>query len=141
MDHRVCDQTLVERRQLSAARDGECEQITVSHLRGIEKTTSIKALLIKKGDLVRPEFMAGQSPQGCQQLCNCSGSARRVRVSGITYDAQETILCERAGCPGLLAARCEPFVCAVMLNVRGIDERDQNIDVEEKPRHGNSSRS
>jgi len=28
-----------------------------------------------------------------------------------------------------------------MLNVRRIDERDQNIDVEKKPRHGNSSRS
>lgn len=84
MDHRVCDQTLVERRQLSAARDGECEQIAVSHPRGIEKAASIHALLIKQGHLVRPEFMAGQSAQGYQQLGNCGGSARRVRVSGMT---------------------------------------------------------
>jgi hypothetical protein len=34
-----------------------------------------------------------------------------------------------------------PFACAAMLNVRRIDERDQNIDVEEKPHHGSSSRS
>src|ERR1700677_1147007 len=99
MDRRVCDQTLVERRQLSAARDGECEQIAVSHPRGIEKAASIHALLIKQGHLVRPEFVAGQSAQGCQQLGNCGGSVRRVLVSGMTYDTEKTVLCERAGCP------------------------------------------
>jgi hypothetical protein len=56
-------------------------------------------------------------------------------------DAQQAVLGERARRPSLLPSRCEPFVREVMLNVRWIDERDQDIDVEKETDHGNSSRS
>jgi hypothetical protein len=56
-------------------------------------------------------------------------------------DAQQAIFGERASRPSLLPARSKPFVRAVVLNVRWIDQRDQDINVEKEAGHGNSSRS
>jgi len=141
VDHCVGYQTRVEGRQLASAFECKCEQVTIRHLRRVEKTTAVYTACIQQGNIVRPEFVTGQGSQRCEQLGNGCRSACGVRISGMANDAQQAIFRERASRPSLLPARSKPFVRAVVLNVRWIDQRDQDINVEKEAGHGNSSRS
>lgn len=130
VDHCAGNHTRVEGRQLASTFECKREQVAIRNLRGVEKTTADYTGCIQQGNIVRPEFITGQGSQRCEQLGNSCRSAWGVRIPGMAYDAQQAILGERAGRPSLLAARCKPFVRAVVLNVRWIDECDQDIDVE-----------
>ena len=56
-------------------------------------------------------------------------------------NSQDAVFCERAGSP-CLPPRCrEPLVRPIMLDMSRVDQRDQDIDIEQEPCQGNSSRN
>jgi hypothetical protein len=141
VDHCVGYQARVEGRQLASPFECKCEQVTIRDLRGVEEPTAIHTACIQQRNIGRPEFVTGQGSQRYEQPGNGCRSACGVRISGMANDAQQAIFGERAGRPGLFPVRRKPFVRAVVLNVRWIDQRDQHIDVEKEAGQGNSSRS
>ena len=66
VDNGVRNQALVEGRELSTVCAGECQEIAVCHLSGIQKTTAVHTFGVKERDVVRPKFVAGQCTQCCQ---------------------------------------------------------------------------
>ena len=84
--------------------------------------------------------MARQAAQGRHQLghlrkaCPVSWGSVRGR------DAQNAVFGRRASGLCLVALPPEPIGRCVELGVCGVDQRNQCVDVEQKPAHGNSSR-
>src|SRR5205823_7140676 len=66
---------------------------------------------------------------------------RRVWVSRMADNTQHAIFGKRTGSPGLLPFCCKPFMRPMVLNVGGIDQGNQHIDIKQKSAHGSSSRS
>jgi len=66
--HGIGNQVQVECSEFTSMCFGEREQIAVGHLRGIQKSTAGYAFGIPERDVVRPEVVAGQRTQLCQQL-------------------------------------------------------------------------
>ena len=58
--HGIGNQALVESSKFTSMCFGECQQIAVGHLRGIQKATAGYAFGIPERDVVRPEVVAGQ---------------------------------------------------------------------------------
>jgi hypothetical protein len=59
----------------------------------------------------------------------------------MTNNPQYAVFRKWTGGPGLLAGGSKPGVGSVVLNVRGIDQRNENVNIKQKPSHGSSSRS
>src|SRR6266446_3216453 len=59
----------------------------------------------------------------------------------MSNNPEHTVLGQRTSGPGLLSRCSKPFMCSVMLDVRWINQGNEDIDVEKKPTHGSSSRS
>ena len=97
--------------------------------------------IVGNADVVGPEVMPRKRTQCCKRLSNGTWRAWRVGVLRVTDDAQKTVLRDRACSETSLANAGEPFVCQIVLHVRRVDERNQNIDVQQECRHGCSSRS
>src|SRR4030067_579457 len=57
------------------------------------------------------------------------------------HDAHHAILGQRAGGPLFLSMRREPLMRRIVLNMRGIDQRDQHIHIGQENHPGNSSRN
>ncbi|MEI9850570.1 MAG: hypothetical protein WDN24_06565 [Sphingomonas sp.] len=57
----------------------------------------------------------------------------------MTDDPDHAVFGHRAGRPGTAAFALEPAMRRIMPDVRRVDERDQDVDVDEKG-HGSSSR-
>ena len=55
-------------------------------------------------------------------------------------DAQYAIFSQRAGGPGLLMNR-KSVMRRIVLNVRRVDQGDQQLDIEQKGHQGSSSRN
>src|SRR5437016_13737292 len=56
-------------------------------------------------------------------------------------NTQHAIFGKRTGSPGLLPFCCKPFMRPMVLNLGGIDQGNQHIDIKQKSAHGSSSRS
>jgi hypothetical protein len=59
----------------------------------------------------------------------------------MTDDSDQTVLGQRACGESLPTDPGEPSVGVIVLDVCRVDEGDQDVDVEQKDRHGLSSRS
>src|SRR3989338_10734899 len=57
------------------------------------------------------------------------------------HDAHHAILCQRAGGPRLFPMLREPVVRRIVLNMRGVNQRNQHVYIKQKSHPGNSSRS
>jgi hypothetical protein len=141
IDHGVCNQALIETRQLTVVCASERQEITIRDAGGIQKSRRIHILLIKQRYLIGPKCMARQFSQGSQNLGYGRRRTGRIRVSGMADDSQYSVFGQRAGGPGMLSFGSKPLVCPVVLNVRGIDQGNQYIDIQQKSCQGNSSRS
>ena len=141
LNHRLSGYASIECRQLPLMRECECQQVAVCDMRRIEKRSRINPLRVQHGDIVRPESMPRQFPEGRQQLGHSRGRTGTVGISGMPDNAQYSIFCQRAGRPRLMPFCRKPDVRAIMKHMSGIDQGDQYVHIEKKPRHGNSSRS
>ena len=65
-----------DKRQLTAVRAGQSQQITVGNLRRTQKPGGIHAFGVEQADVVGPEHMAWQAAQRRHQLGRCGWRAR-----------------------------------------------------------------
>ena len=137
----ISDQALVEGSKLSTMCAGERQQIAVRHLRGIQNPAAVHPPSIKERNVIGPKIVSGQSAQHCQQFCNRGGCARGVRIAGVRYDSQDTVFRERAGSPGFPPRDRKPLVGPVVLNMSRVDQRDEDIDIDQEPFQRSSSRN
>jgi len=122
-------------------RHGQGQKIGVGDLARIQQARSVYEFFIKQTDLVWPEFMAREGNKAHYGLDDYGGCGLRVEVSRISDDPQDTVFSQRACGPDLLANGLQPAVRRVVLDVRRIDQRNENIHVEQKPAHNSSSSS
>jgi len=134
-------QTPVESRQLPAMGAGQSQEISIGYLPRIQQARGVDALTIEKSEVVRPEFVAGKASQAGNHFGHRRRSSWRVRVPRMSDNPEHAVLGQRTGGPCLSAQCREPFMGPVVLNVRRINQGDQDIHIEQKPNQGNSSRS
>ena len=134
VDHGLGDQAAIERGELSTMGYGQCKQVGVGYLAGVEKTRGKDALGVEEGDIVWPELMAAESEQDRHQLGDGCGSSRRVGVAWVADNADNAIFSQGACGPCLPALSCEPIVRPVVLHVRRVDESNQDVDVQQVAR-------
>src|SRR3984957_4313505 len=96
---------------------------------------------VQQRDAIRPELMSGMSQEGGHQCRNGGRCSRRIGVPGMSHDPQHPVFCVWASRPGFLAGLGKPSMCLVMQDMRGVDQGDQHIYVQQEPYHGNSSRN
>lgn len=141
LDNSVANQPLVKRGQLAIMHPSKSQEITVGDTSGVQKARWIYMFSVEERHIVGPKRMARQLPECGQQLGNGSGRTRRVWISGMADNAQHPVFRERTSGPGLLTLRSKPFVRRVVSNVSRIDQGNQDIDIQQEPGHGSSSRS
>jgi anti-sigma B factor antagonist len=139
--NRISNQALVEGGKLSTMCPGERQQIAVRHLRGIQNPAAVYPPWIKERNVIGPKIVAGQSAQRCQEFCNRGRCARGIRIAGVPDDSQDTVFRERAGSPGFPPRDRKPLVGPVVLNMSWVDQRDEDIDIEQEPFQRSSSRN
>jgi len=110
-------------------------------MRRVEKASPVDPFRVKHGDIVRPESMSRQFPEGCQQLRHGRRRTGTIGISRMPDNTQDSVFRQRAGCPRLMPLCREPGVRAIVQHMSGVDQSDQDVHVEKKPRHGSSSRS
>ena len=132
---------LIERRQLAFMRVSECQQITVSNMRRVQQAGRVHLRRIQQGNVIRPKNMSGQFCERGQQLGDRGWRAGAVRISRMTDNTKNAIFSQRTSCPGAVARSGEPQMRAVVQQVTGIDQGNQNVYVEEELGQDNSSRS
>ena len=121
-------------------RTSECEEITISYVSGVEKACCIELFGVKQRDVVRPEGMSRKSPERRKQFRDSCGRARRIWIAGMANDSQNAIFRQRARRPCSMTLFGKPRMSAVMLHVSRIDQRDQDVHVQQKPGQSSSSR-
>src|ERR1700674_563942 len=62
------------------------------------------------------------------------------RIGGMQEDAQQSVFGQRASCPAQGAMVREPAMSGLVVNVIGVEERDENIDVKQRCATHESSR-
>jgi hypothetical protein len=85
--------------------------------------------------------MPRMSQERCHEFRDRRRRSRRSGIAGMSHNPQHTIFREGAGRPGCFAGLGKPFMRLIMLNMRRVDQCDQHIYIQQKPRHSNSSRS
>lgn len=83
--------------------------------------------------------MTGKPAQFHNDCGNFGGCTGRIWIFGMADYADDAVLGHRAGGPGGVANGAEPDTGIIMGGMAEIDQRDQNIDVEQKG-HGSASR-
>ena len=137
----IHNQTPVESRQLPFVGTCQRQQIAISHLAGTQQTFRVYHLGVQQADIVWPKHITGECSQALHQLCYLRWRAWRIRIAGMTHNAQHTILRQWAGCPRPFPLRREPPMRRIVLDMRWINQRDQHVYIEQKTPHGNSSRN
>jgi hypothetical protein len=141
IDDRLCRYALVERCQLALMRMSERQQVTVTHVRGIEEAHCIRVFTVKQRYIVGPKGVSGQMFERGEQLCHGRGGTGRIWISRMTDNTQHSIFCKWTSRPRLVPFCCKPSVCAVVLHMCRVDQSDQYVYVKKIASHGSSSRS
>ena len=85
--------------------------------------------------------MAGKSSKLCHDSGHCRRRSRRMGIARVPHNAQHTAFRQRTRGPAPSTGGVIPCMRAVMLNVRGIDQGYQHIDIEQVTAQGSSSAS
>ena len=108
----------------------QCEEIDVRQLPRPMNPRSVRNRRVKQGKVSWPELMksgCSSLPKERDGLCRWN----RLRISGLTDDADEAILGEWARCPSASRSGSEPGLRALVVSVRLIEEGDQHIDIQQ----------
>ena len=97
----------------------------------VRSLSRINTLGRYEAEVIAPETMAGQGAQFSEDQRNCSWRTRRIRRPHVPDDAQDPILGYRASRPRSTANCPDPAMCGAMGNVARIDQRNEDVDVEQ----------
>src|SRR3546814_17255156 len=113
-------------------RGREGQQIAVRYLSRRSDLCGIDRAVAEEADVIGPEAMALEQTELADDLRGLGRRAGRVRIARMADDANNPVLRDRTAGPVLAAFPLEPEICGIVTAMRGIDQRDQNIHVEQE---------
>ena len=119
----------IEGHQTAAMRGGQAEQVNVSELPVSSRQTEQPG--IADGDVVRPEHMTAAGRERSQSPRDPLRTFGDRLICGILQDANYAVLGERTRRPAGGAMFREPLVGGVVMDVVRIEERDDDVHVEQ----------
>lgn len=119
----------------------ERQKITIGDVSGVQKPLRVRVLKVQQGNIVGPESVSGQLSERSQQVGDNRRRAGGIWISRMADNTQNSIFRQWAGRPSSVSPGFKPGVRTVMLHVNGVDQGDQDVHIQQKPGHGNSSRS
>jgi len=119
----------------------ESQQISVSYLGRREKSRQVELRIFKQANLVGPEGMSRGFSQLRNGLSDSGRTTRRICVRSISCNSDSPIFSDWTRCPGFLPLDRKPVVRDIVLRVRRVNQRDQDVHIKEKGRQGSSSRN
>src|SRR5579864_2383295 len=121
--------------------DREAEKVDIGHLAMAWRRFDLEELGVPQRDVVRPECVpaaAAEDPEPFEDVCWRRGC---LRVGRMRQHAEEPVLSQRAGRPADAALLCKPAVGRLVVYVLGVEEGDEDVDIEERhAAHGSSRR-
>ena len=96
---------------------------------------------IEKCEVIRPELVTCKHTQTLKNFSDCRRRPWRIGIARMPDDAQNTVFSQWTGRPRGVTDSFKPRMGTVMLHMPRIEKGDQDIDVQKKPAHGNSSRN
>ena len=128
--HRFARDRPVQRDERSIVPDGQREQVAVGDLARAMQTRAVDQLVVEHADVVWPEFME-VSCERCREALADELQRRCARIARLRHDPNAAILSNRAGCPATTRMRREPCRSRGVRHVIGVEQRYQDVDVEQ----------
>jgi len=97
--HRRGYQTAIETGEAAAMRQRQSQKIAVGELLMTKQSVDVEARLVEQANVIGPEGMAPLLPETPKHACHNRRGTRHIGISRMTDDAQDVVLCDRAGCP------------------------------------------
>jgi hypothetical protein len=120
----------VEGDEAQAVPDRQAEQPGVGHLAVAEQLVGIEMLFVEQAHITGHEqVVLGQC--GFAQALRHAGGRQRVRVTRLRHDAHAAVLRDRARRPAELDVLGQPRGRALVVQVVGIEQRNQHAHVEQ----------
>jgi len=98
-----------------------------------EQLLGVERLLVEQAGRVADVEVVRRG-RGCAQPFGHAGRRQGVRVAGLRRDAHATVLRDRARGPAGLDVAGEPLRGASVMQMIGIEQRDQHVDIEQGSR-------
>ena len=128
----------VEGHESAAMGDRQREEVGVGDLAGAVNSRPVEDLLVEQAQLARPELMV-LALRGARQAGDRERRRHRARIPRLADHAHEAVLGQCARSPAVMNLRPEPEAGPGVIDVIRIEERDEDVDVEERP-HGEALR-
>ncbi len=104
------------------------------------KSAADEYRIVCEADAIWPEFMALQPSKLLNRICD---NFRRCRIciGGLANNPDRSVLNDWTCCPRQMPFVVKPCTRSQMMNVRFVDQRNQNIGIEQCAHQSDSSRS
>ena len=110
------------------------QEVDISDLTGGEKHAGFEQ--IPDADILVPELMFPGLAEPSQNGQDRLDITRPVGVLGMAGNPDEPVFGQRAGSPGFFSPLGEPLVGGFMMDVQGVTEGQQDVDIQEIGDHG-----
>lgn len=130
--NRMTPDALVKRHQPPTVRDSQCKQVNVCNLLMPLQAVAVEHGCVRYGNIVRPKRMVA-APLCGFQAAEHKGGRLRNGVARICHHAQAPVFCQRASRPSARAVRQKPAVRVPVPYVFLVEQRHQEIHVEQGP--------
>jgi hypothetical protein len=122
---------LVEGNEATVVARCNGQQVSVADLSVAEEVWPVQKIACREADVIGPEAVSGvllcfANPQG-HLLRGLGVGVRRLR-----HDPHHAVFRDRAGCPAVLYLPCQPIRSGWMQGVGGVEERDDDVDVQKR---------
>src|SRR5205085_2135641 len=127
--HRYNRNRAVKGHQSAFVLHSECKKINVGKLLRPQNPRSIDMLRVEQRDVVGPEGMKACT---CCSLQQIEGTVYggRPRIFRLRQDSYEPVLRQGTRCPALSLVRFPPLMRLPVMDVVGLKQRNQQVDVE-----------
>lgn len=133
---------LVERDEAASPLDGQTQQIHVRQLAVTAREREIKQSFVTQRNGVLPEFVMSARAERPEVIHQVGYRDKLTAARQVAKHPHEAILRQWTTGPTRCAVVLEPVVRELMVNVVGIEQRHENIYVEQRhAAHGSSSSS
>ena len=130
----------IKRSKFTAMLGREGQKIAIGNMGGMQQVSAAQKGCISQAEIVRPKTMIGGCAIFLQLIQSGGRRAKRVGIGSACRYPHECIFHNRATRPLQgPAVASGPFVRCLVVDMSGIEQCDQNIDVQEI-NHGLSSR-
>ena len=136
--HRGQGHGLVEGDEAPAMRYSYRKQVSIGHLAWPVQAGAVHDLRVEHADITRPERVVSAAAGSAQQVDSLR-RRNRARVAGLTDDPHEAVFRDRSRRPPRCDFAVEPVTGTTMIDVIAVEQRQKDIDVEQRPLHSASS--